>query len=167
MYEKNEILVYANYGVCRLTDIRRENFTDQPEMYYILSPVFDERSTIYVPTESLTAEKKLRPIMTKDALDEMLNNAVHSETQWESNDRKRGEQFKSVTAKGLSPALLEVMKSLTIKKDELKKKVKRLHVSDERTLAACEKIVGEEYAYAFGVDVNDALSHIKNEFLSA
>ena len=57
MYEKNEILVYGNNGVCRLTDIRRESFTDQPEMYYILSPVFDERSTIYVPTESISAVK--------------------------------------------------------------------------------------------------------------
>ena len=167
MYEKNEILVYGNNGVCRLTDIRRESFTDQPEMYYILSPVFDERSTIYVPTESISAVKKLRPIMSKDVLDEMLTNAKNSDTQWESNDRIRGEQFKSVTAKGLSPALLEVMKSLTIKKDELKKSVKKLHASDERTLAACEKIIGEEYAYAFGVDVNDALSHIKNDFLSA
>ena len=38
MYEKNKILVYGNNGVCRLTDIRRESFTDQPEMYYILLP---------------------------------------------------------------------------------------------------------------------------------
>ena len=167
MYEKNEILVYGNNGVCRLTDIRRESFTDQPETYYILSPVFDERSTIYVPTESRTAEKKLRPIITKDKLDTMLVSAKNSAARWENNDRKRGEYFKDITSKGLSTDLLEVMKSLTIQKDKLKNSVRKLHAADERTLAVCEKIVGEEYAYAFGVDVNDALSHIKSEFLSA
>ena len=167
MYEKNEILVYGNNGVCRLTDIRRESFTDQPEMYYILSPVFDERSTIYIPTESYAAKKKLRRIMPKDKLDTMLVNAKNSDTKWETNERKRNEQFKTVTANGLSPALLEVLKSLTIQQDKLKQNVKKLHAADERTLAVCEKIIGEEYAYAFGVEVNDALSHIRSEFLSA
>ena len=90
-----------------------------------------------------------------------------SEAVWENNDRVRGEKFHTILANGLSSELLKVLKSLVIHKNELKQTVKKLHNSDERTLAICEKVVGEEYAYAFGVDVDDALSHIENELTAA
>ena len=94
---------------------------------------------------------------------EAKQNSVHRE----NDDRLRSEIFAGIVSKGLSIDLLTVLKTLVIHKNELKQTVKKLHTADERTLALCEKIVGEEYAYAFGVDVNDALSHIENELIEA
>ncbi|MBQ3692675.1 MAG: CarD family transcriptional regulator [Clostridia bacterium] len=167
MYELNEVLVYGNNGVCKVVDIRKEKFTGSPAMYYILSPVFGGQSTLYVPIENTALSSKLRPVMLKETLDEMLTEAKASEAKWENNDKARGEQFHTVVSNGLSSELLTVLKSLVIHRNELKNTVKKLHNSDERTLALCEKIVGEEYAYAFGVDVDDALSHIEGEFTAA
>lgn len=164
MFEQNDILVYGNNGVCRVSDIRKERFSgSSPKMYYILSPVFGSQSTLYVPTENLKLSSKLRPVMLKETLEEMMNTAKITEVSWVNDDRKREEQFHSIVSNGLSCELLLVMKAIIIRRNELKKKIKKLHASDERVLAICEKIVGEEYAYAFGVDVDDALSHIEEK----
>lgn len=167
MYELNEILVYGNNGVCKVVDIRKEQFKGSPAMYYILSPIFSRQSALYVPIENTTLSSKLRPVMLKETLHEMMLEAKSSEAVWENNDRVRGEKFHTILANGLSSELLKVLKSLVIHKNELKQTVKKLHNADERTLAICEKVVGEEYAYAFGVDVDDALSHIENELTVA
>ena len=167
MYELNEILVYGNNGVCRLVDIRKEIFTGSPAMYYILSPVFGGQTTLYVPIENTALSSKLRPVMLKETLHEMMLTAKSSAADWEKDDRLRSEKFHTIVSNGLSSELLTVLKSLVIHRNELKQTVKKLHNADERTLALCEKIIGEEYAYAFGVDVSDALSHIENELTAA
>lgn len=165
MFELNDILVYGNNGVCKVCDIRKEKFSGTPTMYYILSPVFGTQSTLYVPTENPKLSSKLRHVMLKETLDDMMTTAKNSEIKWESDDRTRGEKFHDIIAKGLSCELLLVIKCIITKRNELKLKIKKLHSADERALALCEKIAGEEYAYAFGVDVEDAISHIENELV--
>lgn len=167
MFELNDILVYGNNGVCKVSDIRKEKFSGTPTMYYILSPVFGSQSTLYVPTENSKLASKLRPVMMKETLDNMMTTAKNSEVKWESDDRTRNEKFHDIIAKGLSSELLMVIKCIVIRRNELKQKIKKLHAADERALALCEKIAGEEYAYAFGVEVEDAVSHIENELAQA
>lgn len=168
MFEQNDILVYGNNGVCKVSDIRKERFSGAtPTMYYILSPVFGSQSTLYVPTENSKLSSKLRPVMLKDKLEDMMNTAKNASVSWENDDRVRGEKFHNIVSNGLSCELLLVMKSIIIKRNELKKKIKKLHTADERVLAICEKIIGEEYAYAFGVEVNDALSYIEEKLTDA
>ena len=166
MYELNQILVYGNSGVCRLVDIRTENFTDKPALYYILSPVFSSQSTFYIPIENSKLSSMLRPVMMKETLHEMVLTAKHSNACWESNDRVRAENFNRVVSKGMSSELLTIFKSLIIHKHDLKSGVKKLHHADKRILELCEKIVGEEFAYAFGVEIDDALSHIQHELVA-
>ncbi len=167
MYELNDVLVYGNNGVCKLVDIRKERFTGAPTMYYILSPLFDNRSKMYVPVNNETLAAKLRPVMVKETLHEMMLAAKNSETVWENDDRKRVQIFHEIISAGLSAEMLKVMKTLVVHKKELSNSVRHLHSADEKMLALCEKIAGEEFAYAFGVDVDDALSHITNEFIAA
>ena len=104
--------------------------------------------------------------MLKEKLHEMVLAAKSSEPSWEKDDRVRGEDFQRIVSNGMSCELLTLLKSLMIHKNELKQTVRKLHNADERVLAQCEKIIGEEFAYAFGVDVDDALSHIKSELVA-
>ena len=171
MYELNQILVYGSNGVCKLVDIRKEKFTGSPAMYYILAPIFCGQSTLYVPIENEKLASKLRPVMLKEKLHEMVLAAKSSEPSWEKDDRVRGEDFQRIVSNGMSCELLTLLKSLLLKslmihKNELKQTVRKLHNADERVLAQCEKIIGEEFAYAFGVEVDDALSHIKSELVA-
>ena len=124
MYELNDVLVYGNNGVCRLVDIRKEKFSGTDVMYYILSPIFSGQSTLYVPTENSALASKLRPVMMKETLHEMMISAKEKDVSWENDDRLRGEMFQNIVSNGLSTELLSVMKSLVIHRNELKKTIK-------------------------------------------
>lgn len=165
MYEQNDILVYGNNGVCRLVDIRRERFGGAYGMYYILAPLYDSRSRYYVPVGSDKLKARLRPVMEKGELDGMMNAARGGEAVWEPDDRKREHDFHEIVSKGLSEELIGVMRTLLLRKRTLMQDTRRLRSADEKVLSLCEKIVSEEYACAFGVDVGDALSYIRGELL--
>lgn len=168
MFELNDVLVYGTNGVCKISDIRKENFSGlKSEMYYILSPVFGTQSTLYVPTGNSKLSTKLRPVMVKETLNEMMNTAKENDLPWEADDRIRGEHFHEIVSNGLSPELLLVIKCIVRRRNELKLKIKKLHAADERTLALCEKIASEEYAYAYGIDVAEAVTFIENELTAA
>lgn len=164
MYELNDVLVYGTNGVCRISDIRKENFShSKAEIYYILTPVFGSESTLYVPTENNLLVGKLRPVMIKDDLVNMLNFAKCSDVKWNDDDRVRDEEFHCIISKGLSKDLLLIIKNIISHKNELRMKIKKLHAADERALALSEKIAGEEFAYAYGINVVDAVALLENE----
>lgn len=168
MFELNDVLVYGTNGVCKISDIRKENLSGiKAETYYILSPIFGTQSTLYIPTENRKLSDKLRPVMVKEKLSEIMNTAKENDLPWETDDRVRGEKFHDIVANGLSSDLLLVIKCIVRRRNELKLKIKKLHAADERTLALCEKIASEEYAYAYGIDIAEAVTYIENELTAA
>ena len=52
MLSIHDAILYGNYGVCRIVDIRRENFCKQNTLYYVLTPIDDPHSIIYCPVET-------------------------------------------------------------------------------------------------------------------
>lgn len=167
MFQLNDVLVYGNNGVFRLEDIRNESIMGKTMTYYILEPIFENRSRFYVPVSNETLTATLRPVMMKETLHEMMISARDSDVAWQEDDRIRDREFHDIVAGGMSCDLLRVMKAIILHKIELKNTVKKLHSADEKILAACKRIIGEEFAFAFGVEVDDALSHIESEFIAA
>ena len=51
MYKKGDTVLYVSEGVCKITDITEKKFGDDSIEYYILTPVFNNRSTFFVPTK--------------------------------------------------------------------------------------------------------------------
>lgn len=49
MLSIHDAILYGNYGVCQIVDIRQENFCQKGTLYYVLSPIDDPHSTIYCP----------------------------------------------------------------------------------------------------------------------
>lgn len=167
MFELNDVLVYGANGVCKICDIRKERFaSSKAELYYILSPIFGTQSTLYVPKENNILVKKLRPVMLKEDLHSMLDCAKSSDVNWNNDDRTRDEEFRSIVSHGLSVDLLLLIKAILIHRNELRVKIKKLHASDERVLVLSEKIAGEEFAYAYGMEVHDAVTLLENELVT-
>jgi len=166
MFKQNDILVYGNNGICTLTDIKSEEMFGNTSLYYILTPVYDKLSTIYIPIDNNKPVSSLRHVLAKDELDKILYEAKDKEVLWVSAAKERSEHFKKIVSKGLSVDLLCVMKSIIMQKRSFRNTSRKLTYSDTRTLEKCEKIVGEEYAFVFGVDVKDAVEHIENELIN-
>lgn len=60
MFFKNDIIRYGAYGVCKIADIAEKNLNGVPIEYYVLKPIYNDTSTIYVPLHNhrLSLSKK-------------------------------------------------------------------------------------------------------------
>ncbi len=164
MFQLNDVLVYGTNGVCRITDIKKVSFSGvKPRLYYILTPVYSTQSTLYIPAENEELLSKLRYVLSRDELNDMLSDAKTSKFEWDDNDRTRAEKSQSIVNAGMSSELLTLIKDLMLHREELKVKVKRLHAADEKVLTLSERIASEEFASAFEMPITDATAFLESE----
>lgn len=65
MYEVGGYVSYRSDGVCKIIDIRKENFgvVGKDTLYYVLSPVSDEKSTFFVPVDNEALVSMMRKVL--------------------------------------------------------------------------------------------------------
>lgn len=61
MYRVNDTVVYGAQGVCRIADITKRDIGGMPMDYYVLKPVYDDNSTLFVPISNDKLTAKMRP----------------------------------------------------------------------------------------------------------
>lgn len=71
-FAAGERVVYGKMGVCLVTDRQVMAFGGESEEYYILQPQRDPRSSIYVPCGNALLMAKLRPLLSKEEIDTIL-----------------------------------------------------------------------------------------------
>ena len=68
MFCVNDTILYGAQGVCRIASIVRESFGSGPVDYYVLKPVYNDNSTIYVPVENGDLTGKMRRILSSEEI---------------------------------------------------------------------------------------------------
>ena len=81
---------YGNQGVCRIDGRRSLKFgSAQPKRdYYILSPVYQKGSRVYVPADNQELLEKMRPVLSPQEIDKAIASVKEEDISWIS-DRKR------------------------------------------------------------------------------
>ena len=75
-FEKSDHIVYDNAGVCFIEDITAKKFDywDNERICYVLRPIGNPGSFVYVPVDNEKLTKKMRRIMSKEEIDTILDN---------------------------------------------------------------------------------------------
>lgn len=163
-FEKGRYVVYGTNGICIIEDVKNMKFAaGMPEkMYYILSPVGNPTSTVFVPAENEKLVSKMRSVMTKNEIDELLIGMRDKELQWENDRRYRSENFHEILSKGVTQEMLLMIRCIYMKKRELSKMGKNLPTTDSNTLKAAEKLVEEEFSYTLDVKPSEVGRYIRS-----
>lgn len=69
MLAVGQTVVYGTQGVCTVREISMLKLGKTKGEYYVLSPVDDPGSTVYVPTANEKLMGKLRPVLTEKEAD--------------------------------------------------------------------------------------------------
>ncbi|MGN0518237.1 MAG: CarD family transcriptional regulator [Acutalibacteraceae bacterium] len=165
MFEINDVIAYGTTGICKIEDIRSEKLFSGDKkkiMYYILKPIYSPGSTVYVPVDNEKMTVKMRYILTKDEIDDMINQAKNKRIEWINDDQSRAVRFNDIMANGICADLLTLVKCLYDRKQQLAQTNKKFHAADERVLLAAEKSIKEEFAYVLEIDVDDVGNYILN-----
>ena len=157
MFKIGDRVVYGAQGVCEITDIKEENLTSVLREYYIISPVDNEKSVIYVPVDNEKLTSRMKIIPTKSELEKILGDAKKVELEWKENYLERSEYFQSLINCGEISCMTALFYTLYRKASELNESGKGLKKSDERIYKECTRILGRTVANIMGTDIDAAV----------
>lgn len=163
MLNIGETIIYGTNGACFIKNIETMNFGKESMEYYVLTPVFDENSKIYVPVGSEAANTKMRKILSKDEFDSIILSLKEEKTEWIDDDNERKKYGDSVIASGDRKEIMLLIGMIYMKKQELKAKKKHLYAIDEKLLNEGEKIIENELAYILGIEKEKVSSYIEEK----
>ena len=148
MFEKGSYVTYRSEGVCVITDIRKENFgaVESDEDYYILAPINDMKSTVFVPVNNERLVGYMRHLLSADELNGIVAELVDERMDWIPENRARNTAFKQVISVGDRRELIVLLNTLYDKLDEMKKHGKRPGTMDQGALSKAERLIYEEFS---------------------
>lgn len=162
MFSINDYVIYGTTGVCRITDIRKEVFSGHVKKeYYILQPVFSSNSTLYVPTENESGANKMRRILTRDEIHELIRNINEDDdVAWIMNDNMRHDRCTEIIKNGDRKELICLIKAMYQHKQEQIKFGKKFYIADEKLMKAAEKLLYNEFALVLNIEPEEVVPYI-------
>ena len=152
MYQRGEVVLYSAHGVCRITDIVRKTMAGETAEYYVLQPIYEEGSTLFLPTgnEKLTA--KMRRTPPAEELLTLIRELPDQPSLWLEEESARRDTFRDIIARGDCSELMRMVRTLHLQRRRQQEKGKHLRLSDERFLKEAEKMLHDEFALVFHLD---------------
>ena len=160
MFKLNDYVCYGATGVCQITETKKERISGVTKEYYVLKPVFNENSAVYVPMDNAALLEKMRPIVSATELKKILANAKDRHDEWIQNDFQRTEYFRETLKSGNRADIIEIIRMLGRRQKELLLRGKHLHVADERTRRDAQIPICSEIAFVKKITPDQALELI-------
>ena len=118
MFQVNDTILYGAHGVCKITDEVVKMIGNERVEYFVLSPVYNESSTIYVPKNNQTLLSRMYPLLSKAEIHQILSAVSADKTSW--NDVAFGqEEYRALLSSGDREALLCGIKRVSDHRNEL------------------------------------------------
>lgn len=154
------VFVYGVNGVCKVEDICIRDCGGGKKEYYVLQPVYDSRSTVYVPTDSQQLAVNMRELLTEKEIYDIIDDLPNADSDWIKDDKERCEVFRSMLDGGARTDLARVIRMLYMRKRELAERGKKLRSSDETVMQRAEKLLYGEFAWVLGIKPTDVVGFI-------
>lgn len=163
MYQINDMIIYGTNGTCKIEDITDKNFGGIHKEYYILKPVSNVSSTIYVPVNNTALVEKMRRTLSTEEIYQIIESMPEEEVIWIDDENQRKERYKEILSHGDRINLVKMIETLYQQKLSLSDRGKKLHVSDERFFKEAEKLLYEEFAVVLNIKQSEVLPFILNQ----
>lgn len=163
MFAVGAVVVYGLQGVCRIEDITEMRVGDDLRSYYILCPVNDSKSTVYVPADNEGLVSQMRELLTIGDIDAIIDEVKAADALWIKNDAERKAYCSAVIKNGNRKEILQLISMMYIHKEEQLNNKKRFQISDDRYLKEAEKLINDEFSYVLGISQEEVSEYIKNK----
>lgn len=164
-FSKGEYVIYGVNGVCYIDDIKKMSFSnnENKQMYYILKPVENKGSLIFIPLKNDKLVAKLRYLFTMDEIDCIIEKSKNKKTEWIEDKRQRGDMFHKVLSNGLHSDILAMIRCIHARQNELIQCGKHLTQADECIAKSAENMINGEFSFTLGIKPEDVSKYIKNK----
>lgn len=159
MYQTGDMIVYGSTGVCKVEEITTPDFEkDKSKLYYALAPVYQD-GIIYTPVDTKTF---MRPVITKEEANALIDKIPSMEVEAYHNKalRELEEHYNTFLKSHDCGDLLELGRSIYIKKQELLRQHRKFGAVDERYMKRADDLLFGELAVALEIDKNQVEDYI-------
>ena len=156
MYKIGDYVVYSTIGVCKIADIKTEEFYGEDKTYYIIENAFGNKSVVHIPTDNDILMAKLRKPHTKSELKDMIKLVGKEKVEWISEYKIRSETYSAALKSGIFVEILKVLKAAYINEKECLAVNKKISMTDKRITDTAEKLLFEELSVVQGITFEEA-----------
>ena len=157
MFEIGSLVVYRSEGICIVSDIREENFgaIGGKEKYYILTPLRDERSTLFVPVNNELLCGMMRKLLSAEEINALCDELRDTRMEWIEENRARGTEIRNILAVGDRAKLIVLVNTIMARSDEIAQKGKRITGGDENALRRAISMLYVEFSETSDISSED------------
>ncbi len=161
-YAKDSFVVYGKMGVCRVMDRQTMTFGAAGSgEYYVLCPVSDSRSSVYVPCDNPELTGRLRPLLTARQIEDVLSGVSTEQQEWIDDRNTRQSVFRGILSAGDRQKQMRLIRCIYQKKQEKLAAGKRLSTMDETILQDAVRLVEEEFSLALDIPMSKVADYIQ------
>lgn len=163
MFSVNDKIHYGSSGVCVIQEIATMRFGRSRERYYVLKPVYQHSSLIYVPVENQQLVSRMRPVLSKEEVDELIRSMPNVATAWIDDVQERKASFDDLLRNHSCSGLIIIIKTLNEHKAIRQARGKTLHVADEAYLREAQRLLFDEFAGALNIHPSEVNDYIQSK----
>ena len=162
-FQKGDPVVYGNNGVCLIEGIEKLRYSSSSpaQSYYILNPV-DHSSKIFLPIKNEDLTKKIRPIIKRQEIEDILTGATGEKIDWIEDKNERNACFSKIIRECIPQKLICMVRCIFLRKQNLQKDGKKISSTDETVLKSAEKLIREEISYSLEIAPEKVDSNIRS-----
>lgn len=160
MYNVGDFVVYGAEGVCKIENI---GFPDIPYLeqdcyYYTLSPVFRDGVT-YIP---MNTKVFMRPVISYDEVQSLIREFpdIDASICEERNAHALADSYKTILETHDCKSLLKLLKGSYIKRDNIKKRGKKIGQVEERYIRYAEDALYGEFAVVLNIPKDEVEGYL-------
>ena len=155
---------YVNYGaqgICRVKGVRSVRFGGaKPRDYYLLEPVHHPESRIYLPVDNPRLVAKMRPVLTREEIDQTILSVQGEGMPWIKDFRLRTQQFADILSRRDERELLLLVSCLYLHGLQAPH---GLSPGDRQTLRQAQRIIEEEFSFSLCLQTDQVGSYIQKK----
>jgi Transcriptional regulators, similar to M. xanthus CarD len=160
VYQVGDIVLYSSHGVCKVVEIVERDLSGNRIKYYVLKPIYDNNSTVFIPVNSEALTSKMRDVLSLDEVQVLIEEIPNKTTIWIDNENARRDRYKEIVAGGNRTELVQLIKTLYQTQQVQRESGKKLHLSDERFMKDAEKMLYEELAHVLDIECSQVLEFV-------
>lgn len=159
MFAIGDYVSYRSEGVCVISDIRTEAFNalGKSEEYYILAPLKDMNSVLYVPVNNEILTSKMHPLLSADEICALADELRGELMEWIDDSRARNSALREILAGGNRRELIVLSNTIQDRIDRSAEIGRKITAGDENTLKRARRMLLDEFATTTDLQTTEEL----------
>ena len=155
MFKVGQKVYSQTSGVCVISLMEKKNFGIGEKEYLVLESIFKKQSSqTFIPAAK--ADTQLSNLITKKEAKDLLKYIKTAERVWESDPKVRRQKFEDMYKSKDLKTICQLIKSLYLQNEELKKIKKSLSMLDKDFLDKLQTDIIEEMSLVFEISLEES-----------